>query len=416
MLCPHCNKEIVDKAAFCPYCGQPTRDAHAAGTSRPSGDEASAFDDGITGPLPPVDDDALPTDVPDITLDEYRSRQLALHDAPQQSGTPLPTAAEHRSQQQRRSRLGTIAGIMIAAGVVIIAAAAITRFVPAQQDETTTSEAVSEAATSAEPQLWTDITDQVPADGVVQTDWYRLELPRGLQGQVRVLCETGNPNVVTIADEDGLALMRLYPSGSRTVEDESKVRVYTLGTAKHDNATTNVRAAFYYLSSTGNGAASWDDDATTELTLTTRHKMTAQELIAATFLRSNDEWVPCAHAASEDVATSEADVAVPSAADVTSTASTASTAATSTSTPFYGVFIASYRDEQRANEAASRARAQGLDATVVITDEWSGLNQEHWYAICCGSYASEDEAAATLSAARSAGYSDAYIRYSGERR
>ena len=50
---------------------------------------------------------------------------------------------------------------------------------------------------------------------------------------------------------------------------------------------------------------------------------------------------------------------------------------------------------------------------VHISSEWSNLNPEKWYCSSAGTCYTKSEAETVLDAIQAAGYSDAYIKYSG---
>lgn len=82
--------------------------------------------------------------------------------------------------------------------------------------------------------------------------------------------------------------------------------------------------------------------------------------------------------------------------------------------PFYGIWIAGVKDEADANRIAEEAMDKGLPATVYVTSDWSNLNSDRWYVVAAYISFFEDETDMLLQAAKDAGYSDAYVKYSGD--
>lgn len=82
--------------------------------------------------------------------------------------------------------------------------------------------------------------------------------------------------------------------------------------------------------------------------------------------------------------------------------------------PFYGIWIYASKNQEEAASFAGQVQEEGIDAEVYITSQWSNLNEETWYVVSAGEYATEQEAQAALSAIQSAGYSSAYVKYTGE--
>ncbi len=84
-----------------------------------------------------------------------------------------------------------------------------------------------------------------------------------------------------------------------------------------------------------------------------------------------------------------------------------------TETPFYGVWCAATKDFQGAESIAKELIENGFAAEVINTSEWDGLNPG-WFAITAGRYESEEEAK-TVRNLVIPFYSDAYVKYSGEK-
>ena len=82
--------------------------------------------------------------------------------------------------------------------------------------------------------------------------------------------------------------------------------------------------------------------------------------------------------------------------------------------PFYGVWCYASKEMHEAQSKADELSSIGLDGRVYISSEWSNLNQERWYCISAGASSTKADAEIVLEAVRKAGYSDAYIKYSGE--
>ena len=81
--------------------------------------------------------------------------------------------------------------------------------------------------------------------------------------------------------------------------------------------------------------------------------------------------------------------------------------------PFWGVWCYASRDEAEAQKVADELIRIGLEGRVFLSSEWSNLNQENYYCTSASIYSTESEAERVLSMVQDAGYTDAYIRYSG---
>ena len=82
---------------------------------------------------------------------------------------------------------------------------------------------------------------------------------------------------------------------------------------------------------------------------------------------------------------------------------------------FWGVWISAFTDAEQADELKSKLEDEGFDAIVVLSNEWKEMNTKPFYCVSAGRCESESEAEGLLVNAKSAGYKDAYVKYSGER-
>ena len=82
--------------------------------------------------------------------------------------------------------------------------------------------------------------------------------------------------------------------------------------------------------------------------------------------------------------------------------------------PFYGIWTAASGDLDEAQGFADALKDAGFDAAVYITTDWSNLNPVQWYVVSAGEYPTEEAAEEMLSKVHSAGWTDAYIKYTGD--
>ena len=59
-------------------------------------------------------------------------------------------------------------------------------------------------------------------------------------------------------------------------------------------------------------------------------------------------------------------------------------------------------------------QSKGLDGDIFVTTDWSNLNSEKWYVVTAGIYYSEEDAKDALPDVKNAGYSGAYVKYTGD--
>ena len=81
--------------------------------------------------------------------------------------------------------------------------------------------------------------------------------------------------------------------------------------------------------------------------------------------------------------------------------------------PFYGIWVGASKELNDCEAIVSELNGKGYSATVHDTVSWSNLNSEHWYVVTAGEYSTEDAANAALENVKSAGYPDAYVKYTG---
>ena len=82
---------------------------------------------------------------------------------------------------------------------------------------------------------------------------------------------------------------------------------------------------------------------------------------------------------------------------------------------FYGVWADSAQDHDYCVRALEKARQEGFDAELFVTDDWEDLSQKTrgWYVVTLVCAADKDEADAVLERAREAGYDNAYVKWTG---
>ena len=93
-----------------------------------------------------------------------------------------------------------------------------------------------------------------------------------------------------------------------------------------------------------------------------------------------------------------------------------STQSISGTSAFYGVWCYGSKSESEANNFASKLLNQGFDAQVFVTTDWTNLNPEKYYVVTAGICSTKEQAEQLLSSVKDNGYSDAYIKYTGERK
>ncbi len=81
---------------------------------------------------------------------------------------------------------------------------------------------------------------------------------------------------------------------------------------------------------------------------------------------------------------------------------------------FYGVWIASVKDYDLAVAAAEKIADKGYRSEVIFSQEWENLNQKPLYCVTAERYYSEDEANDALAKIQKLGFSDAFVKHTGD--
>ena len=84
-------------------------------------------------------------------------------------------------------------------------------------------------------------------------------------------------------------------------------------------------------------------------------------------------------------------------------------------TPFYGVWCFGSKSEDEAVEFANQMQKKGFNANVLATTDWENLNSELYYVVTADFCKTEDDANQLLKEVQDAGYSDAYVKYTGNK-
>jgi hypothetical protein len=82
---------------------------------------------------------------------------------------------------------------------------------------------------------------------------------------------------------------------------------------------------------------------------------------------------------------------------------------------FYGVWVGAFESRDEADDLAEQIKAKGYDAYVVFSPEWENLSPKSYYCVTFDKCMTETWAEGTLVNAQSAGFDDAYVKFSGKR-
>ena len=85
-------------------------------------------------------------------------------------------------------------------------------------------------------------------------------------------------------------------------------------------------------------------------------------------------------------------------------------------TAFYGVWCGGSKTKNEVQSIASNLAKAGFKPQIFDTSEWENLNSERFYVVTAGVCKTEQEAEKLLDRVKNKGYSDAYIKFSGEKK
>ena len=77
------------------------------------------------------------------------------------------------------------------------------------------------------------------------------------------------------------------------------------------------------------------------------------------------------------------------------------------------MWVGAYKVQANAEKTVANLQNWGYSAYMLVSSDWTNLNQDTYYVVTAGVYGSEAEARAALSGVKSTGYESAYVRYSG---
>ena len=300
--------------------------------------------------------------------------------------------------------------VVIVASIVIIAVCVAAVLVVFGGNKTSSSNAGSQqgatasaSASSATAAGQSSASVQGSGASVAAYSLFRVSLPKDVADKVTYSTTDASANTVTlkVGDVPVLTIETTGPKGSHDI-NEAKIDSYSLGEAQAGSDRIGLRGLFYYKSSKGDGATHWGDSAANELLCAKLLGMTPDQLLDCIELNDKGVWVKAQHAKAGS--------------DSGSSNGAAPAATANANDPFWGIWIGASKDEGEANAIADEASSKGLDASVTVTTDWENLNSEPWYVITAGRFASESEADSKLGEVQSAGYGDAYVKYSGGHR
>ena len=220
---------------------------------------------------------------------------------------------------------------------------------------------------------------------------------------------------------DGVTVATIFVEGTQTGEIEWKLAHYELGAANTTMGSTTL-GMYLYVGGTG-GPTYWGNSQANELVVHALLGLSDADVFSWIKLAAPDGFRGCdarlLGADSTDikgvVLSASTSGNVPD-SQASTTPSNADADVTTGMAAFWGIWIGASKNQDEAEALAKEARSKGFSASVYLTTDWGNLNSEPWYVTSAGEYSSQEAASSNLASVQAAGYSDAYVKYSGEHR
>ena len=316
---------------------------------------------------------------------------------------------------------------VLAFGLVVLAGCASSTSTPPGTAGTTAIliSSSSKAASSSSTAETVDTSTHSNANNTIASQFFRVTLPSDLdnKGTFEFVDENETILEYRIGKAVAFRVSRSLKDGETQAEreNERKANVYDLGRASDGTDGCRVYLTIHYVKRDSNGTGwtnvHWGDTSTETLACDAILHMTDEELARCVELKDGTNWT---QAYLGKLISDGAKSARKSHPESSTTGSgetsnpSSPNAAPVANAPFWGIWVSASKDRAAAEETASAVSSANLGGSVVLTTDWSNLNSEPWYVVTAGRYATQQEAESHLDTVKSAGYGDAYIKYSGD--
>ena len=296
-----------------------------------------------------------------------------------------------------------------------------------------------------------------PEEAVTTCKLFRLTLTPDEASAVTVK-KTEKNCLVGYYDDTPLFELASYDTFDKP-ENEAKHRDYSCGYGADKNGWHEVTLAFYYMAPDDSGLAHWGDTDAKTLAVSYLAGLSEADIYDGVEIQvasgdnvGNKRWDATypvlviddpeyeaqkeekgrekvrqeeerrAQEAAERKAAEEAEKKAREAAEAKNKKSKKSNsnsdnaaASSSYESPFWGVWVAAYKDAGNAEAAVAEAQASGWpDAAYYVSNRWENLNPDTWYVVSLKRCGSQSEAETAVSKAHKSGYGDAYVRHTGD--
>lgn len=310
----------------------------------------------------------------------------------------------------RKNKRTTMLVAIISAVVILIAVAiAFIVFAQSSGDQDVKNQEVSEAVDKGKATK----KDNVPEGYAVayETDLFQILLPKDLVNEV--VFTTKNNSVTMQTKATRMALCEIFPQGEALAGEHAHEswdlgEVYIAG--HFEEAIMSVPLVDSSGSLVhGSKAESLDLQPATTKSLDITPKQMAELILLSTgsmYKASTPSLISNVSQSSDSASSGK-----PSGSDYSTTG------AVSPGKPFWGVWCGAFKDKTNADKYAWEIiHNTEIGAIVLVSTDWENLNSDRYYVVTAGTYSTEAAAEKALKQVKSAGYSNAYVKYSGSPR
>ena len=276
------------------------------------------------------------------------------------------------------------------------------------------------AVTVTQPPQQTSTVNAAPSAKTLSGNGFGVVVPNAYADRVALKSSASyERNCGFDLTVDGTTVATIFAEGTQTGEIEWKLAHYELGVANTTQGSMTLGMNLY-VGGTG-GPTYWGNSQANELVVHALLGLSDTDVFSWIKLATTDGFRGCdaklLGADSTDttgVVLSASTIGNAPDSQVSTTPADTDADMTTGMAAFWGIWIGASKNQGEAEVLASEAQSKGFPASVYLTTDWDNLNSEPWYVVSAGEYSSQQAANSTLPSVQAAGYSDAYVKYSGE--
>ncbi len=215
-----------------------------------------------------------------------------------------------------------------------------------------------------------------------------------------------------LRNKDGLCAVIVYQGSFTLSYEEAQATSYKIGIVGTSASHQNVVAKVLHWQNTSQGLAAVH---------ASEPASAGKESLGfmGTNIDAAAQWIyleydgELKHAYAPDMPMVDASASSSSSGSPSSSPSSSADSLVANHQPFYGVWIGAFESRSNAERYLADARSAGLDAHMLLSNEWTNLNQNPYWVVAGAVASTEEEANSLLATVQARGYSNAYVKYSG---